>query len=123
MKLTELVLRTKDGKYVIELWIAGEKSKNERQFDTKKEMLDEIERVISGLRLSSNVCVHKLDNEESPSDKEILDWLDKNMRGYGKGWICRDSSCGRGLRLHETNLPGTKPTVREAIVDAMEKGV
>ena len=96
---------------------------------------------MSGLRLPSDVCVYKLGNEENPatsedvnqlvrdicrkgpSNKEMLDWLDKNMRGYGKGWICRDSSCGRGLRLHETNLPGTKPTVREAIVDAMKREI
>lgn len=58
-----------------------------------------------------------------PTDKEMLDWLDKNMRGYGKGWICRDSSTGRGLRLHEHSGDRTKPTVREAIADAIEKGL
>jgi hypothetical protein len=62
-------------------------------------------------------------DNEMPSDKEMLDWLGENARGYGNGWICRDSSMGRGLRLHETSLDGTKPTVREAIADAMKRGV
>lgn len=58
-----------------------------------------------------------------PSDTEMLDWLEKNMKGYGKGWICRDSTNGRGLRLHETSAPEAKSIVREAIAAAMEKGV
>ncbi len=55
------------------------------------------------------------------SDTELLDWLEKNTRGYGKGWICRDSTTGRGLRLHETSDYGASPTVRRAIVDAMRR--
>lgn len=63
------------------------------------------------------------------TDKEILDWLDANMKGYGNGWICRDSTMGRGLRLHETRgdlvRDGGYPqlTAREAIMDAMGRGV
>lgn len=59
----------------------------------------------------------------TPSDTEMLDWLQENTKGYGSGWICRDSFTGRGLRVHETSLSGAKPTIREAIADAIEKGV
>lgn len=58
-----------------------------------------------------------------PSDKEILDWLEKNMKGYGKGWVCRNSCCGRGLRVHETARDDAHPTIREAIKAAMKDGV
>lgn len=57
------------------------------------------------------------------TDTEMLDWLQKNTRGYGLGWVCRDSSTGRGLRLHGTSAPEAKPTVRDAIKVAMEKGL
>ena len=61
-----------------------------------------------------------------PSDTEMLDFLQKNTKGYGVGWICRDSYTGRGLRLHETEIgadKGTRSTVREAIAKAMENGL
>lgn len=58
-----------------------------------------------------------------PSDTEMLNWLQENMKGYGKGWICRNSSHGRGLRVHETEMFGAKLTIREAIADAMKKGI
>ncbi len=67
-----------------------------------------------------------------PSDTEMLDFLERNTRGYGIGWVCRDSHTGRGLRLHETNSlhktnintkEGTRLTVREAIARAMESGL
>lgn len=58
-----------------------------------------------------------------PSDTEMLNWLQENMKGYGKGWICRNSGYGRGLRVHETEMFGAKPTIREAIADAMKKGI
>ncbi len=54
------------------------------------------------------------------SDTAMLDWLQLQTRGYGLGWICRDSFTGRGMRLHETNLPDAKGTVREAILAAMK---
>jgi len=60
---------------------------------------------------------------KSFSDKELLDWLDANARGYGNGWICRDSTTERGLRVHETVGDDAKPTVREAIADAIRRGV
>lgn len=58
-------------------------------------------------------------NSLSPTDTEMLDWLQNNARGYGVGWICRDSVTGRGLRLHETSLKEASDTVREAIKRAM----
>lgn len=61
------------------------------------------------------------ENIRCPTDRQMLDWLQKQTKGYGNGWICRNSFTGRGMRLHETNLEGTKPTVREAIVDAMNQ--
>jgi hypothetical protein len=57
-----------------------------------------------------------------PSDTEMLDWLQKNAKGYGLGWICRNSHIGRGLRLHETSQSDAQPTVREAIRAFMEEG-
>jgi len=62
-----------------------------------------------------------MSDEIKPTDKEMLDWLDKNAKGYGSGWICRGSFTGRGLRLHETSFDDAKPTVREAIADAMKR--
>ena len=54
------------------------------------------------------------------TDTELLDWLEQNTQGYGLGWICRDSTRGRGLRVHETSDKRAKKTVREAIADAIE---
>jgi hypothetical protein len=48
-------------------------------------------------------------------DKKRLDKLQELTQGYGKGWMLRDSSTGRGMRLHETELEGAVPNVREAI--------
>ena len=57
------------------------------------------------------------------TDGEILDWLDKNARGYGKEWVCRNSSGGRGLRLYETDrfTDDTEPNVRLAIMNFVER--
>lgn len=49
------------------------------------------------------------------TDTELLNWLDKNAKGYGKGWICRDSTTGRGLRIHETGIPNATPNIRDTI--------
>lgn len=49
------------------------------------------------------------------TDTERLDMLQKLMTGYGKGWVLRLSSEGRGLRLHETHHEDAVPDVREAI--------
>ena len=49
------------------------------------------------------------------TDKERLDFLQYAMKGYGKGWILRDSDNKKGLRLHETSQDGAVPDVRTAI--------
>ena len=54
------------------------------------------------------------------TDTELLNWLDEHAAGYGNGWICRNSTTGRGLRLHETSDPDASPTVREAILFFIE---
>lgn len=58
-----------------------------------------------------------------PTDTEMLDWLQKNCKNYGKGWICRNSTYGRGLRVHETAREDAQETIRKAIATAMENGV
>jgi hypothetical protein len=47
------------------------------------------------------------------TDTRMLDWLDKNSKS--NKWICRMSSTGRGLRVHETTAETNYPTIREAI--------
>lgn len=54
-----------------------------------------------------------------PTDSERLDWLQRQTRGYGRGWIVRESTTGRGMRLHETSSDGAQPTVRDALDAAM----
>ena len=36
------------------------------------------------------------------TDTELLDALQSETKGYGDGWVLRESSNGRGMRLHET---------------------
>jgi hypothetical protein len=62
-------------------------------------------------------------SEERPTDTEMIDWLQKQTRGYGIGWICRDSDHGRGMRLHETSMEGASGSVRDAIANAMKASV
>lgn len=62
---------------------------------------------------------HKLDH--ALQDVARLDFLQAQTKGYGLGWILRESVTGRGMRLHETSQPEASPTVREAI-DAAMKG-
>jgi len=63
------------------------------------------------------------DIPQTPSDTEMLNWLQEQTKGYGCGWIVRDSSTGRGMRLHETSQVDAKPSIREAIVDAMRNSI
>lgn len=49
------------------------------------------------------------------TDTVRIDALQELTKGYGKGWILRESSTGRGMRLHETEAPGAYPSVRQAI--------
>lgn len=48
-------------------------------------------------------------------DIQRLEKLQSLTTGYGKGWILRGSSTGRGMRLHETELDDAVPDIREAI--------
>lgn len=54
------------------------------------------------------------------TDKERIDWLESQRKGYGNGWVVRESDSGRGMRIHETSREDAKPTLREAIDAAME---
>jgi hypothetical protein len=38
----------------------------------------------------------------APTDKDRLDWLFKQGKPSGLGWTARDSTTGRGYRLHQT---------------------
>lgn len=60
---------------------------------------------------------------EIPSDKEMLDWLQKqtDKKVYGGLVIFRWSNFGRGWRLHETIKKGTTTSVRLAIANAMKE--
>lgn len=51
------------------------------------------------------------------TDTERLDYLQAMIdRGHYTGRVlCRESTNGRGFRLHETSLPGAVSSVREAI--------
>lgn len=51
------------------------------------------------------------------TDTELLNFLESTKRGYGCGWVLRDSNHGQGMRLHETTYQGhdAQPTAREAI--------
>lgn len=51
----------------------------------------------------------------SEGDTGLLDKLTESAKGYGKGWILRESVRGRGMRLHETSQEGASRTPREAI--------
>lgn len=62
---------------------------------------------------------HKLDH--ALQDVARINFLEASTKGYGLGWILRNSTTGRGMRLHETSLPEAQPSVREAI-DAAIKG-
>lgn len=52
---------------------------------------------------------------ENSYDTDLLNLLEAHRIGYGKGWICRYSTSGRGIRLHESSDASAKPSVREAI--------
>lgn len=50
-----------------------------------------------------------------------LDALQSTTKGYGAGWILRESTSDRGMRLHETTQEGAQPSVREAIDAALRR--
>lgn len=49
------------------------------------------------------------------TDKQRIDALQGLTKGYGKGWILRDSLVERGMRLYETSQEGADPDIRKAI--------
>lgn len=49
------------------------------------------------------------------TDTERLDALQKLIGVHSSQVICRWSSQGRGWRLHESTIPGSKDDIREAI--------
>lgn len=63
----------------------------------------------------NKVRAHLDDKVKTFTDTERLDLLQKLTKGYGNGWILRNSSQGRGLRLHETSLDSAVKNVRQAI--------
>lgn len=60
-----------------------------------------------------------LDPDRVPTDTERLDWLDLLTGSYTGLVIWRRATQRPGWRLHETSRKGAKPTVREAVADAM----
>lgn len=58
---------------------------------------------------------------EEYTDKEMLDFLQAltDKAKYTGKCILRDSTIGRGWRLHETGWEGCTPSVREAISNYM----
>jgi len=58
------------------------------------------------------------------NDTERLDFLESTKKVHGYGWLLRDSTTGRGMRLHETSSshPTVRPTIREAI-DAYQESL
>ena len=61
--------------------------------------------------------------QESRENKDTkrLNALQNLTRGYGNGWILRQSTSGRGMRLHETSDPRAKGSVRNAIDKFLEE--
>ena len=53
-------------------------------------------------------------NKNLVEDKNRLDALQKLSGNYG-GWILRESSTNRGLRLHESSKEGNEISIRRAI--------
>lgn len=70
------------------------------------------------LQEENTLLILRLD--KALQDVARLDFLEASTKGYGQGWILRESCTGRGMRLHETSMPEAMPTVREAIDVVME---
>jgi hypothetical protein len=58
-----------------------------------------------------------------PTDKERIDFLQAltDRKRYTGRCILRESTSGRGWRLHETSWLGSSSSVRRAIDDAMAR--
>lgn len=70
-----------------------------------KNRIEHLENVITGMQPES----------EPHPDTARLDKLQLLTCGHGGGWILRQSTTGRGMRLHETGQDGALPNVRSAI--------
>lgn len=57
------------------------------------------------------------------TDTTLINWLERQLakRSYTGRCLFRWSTEGRGFRLHETSEDGAKPTVREALIDAIRR--
>lgn len=55
------------------------------------------------------------------TDKDRIDFIQASTKGYGLGWIFRESSRGRGMRLHESSQNNSCKNVRDAIDTAIIK--
>lgn len=66
-------------------------------------------------RRRDEILADLMEATERFEDKARLDWLTAQSTGYGNGWIARQSTTGRGFRLHEHGGEGCHPTPREAI--------
>ena len=66
-------------------------------------------------------------NIDNYTDAELLEALQSETKGYGDGWVLRESSNGRGMRLHETrseiplNEDEAVIDVRQAIKNYLKK--
>lgn len=54
-------------------------------------------------------------------DTSRLDYLQSLTKGYGRGWLLRESTTGRGMRLHETSSEMAAISVRAAIDACMAR--
>jgi len=55
--------------------------------------------------------------KELKEEDLLLTKLKEEETSYGKGWICRRSETGRGLRVHQTTLEGSVDTPKQAIIN------
>jgi len=66
--------------------------------------------------------------EDSKADTQRLDFLQSMTKGYGIGWVLRDSTSGRGMRLHETSGDGyhdprTRDSIKATVRDAIDAAI
>jgi hypothetical protein len=61
--------------------------------------------------------------EKEYTDKDLIDFLESKNKenSYTGKCVFRMSDSGRGWRLHETSRLDAKESVREAIIDAIER--
>jgi hypothetical protein len=60
-------------------------------------------------------------SDKKYTDTEMLDAIQDLTQGYGSGWLLRESSNGRGMRLHETAEKGGFDDIREAITNYLNQ--